>query len=135
MVDDLPCTKATMVDCCDDNDRTLDHAYISSTSGEIDGILESTDVSDDDDGVVAVVAVGGGDGDGGVSGGDNFDDGVDVATTASAIVDTAAAEATAPFATVSNRLSCSFPPDSLSRACITSCKGLQDTVGLGFKYN
>jgi hypothetical protein len=126
VVDDLPCTKATMAVCWDDNDRTLDHAYISSTSGEIDGILESTDVSDDDDGVIAVVAVGDGDGDGdgdgGVSGGDNFDDGVDVATTDSAIFDTAAAGATAPLATVSNRLSSSFPPDSFSRAFMTSCK-------------
>ena len=104
-----------MTDCCDDNDRTLDQAYTSSTSGARVTLL---DCEGGEDTTSAFVAV---------------DDGID--TTSSVAVTAAAAAAAAaavvvvalaggavmPRATVSNRLSSSFPPDSLSRAFMTSC--------------
>ena len=102
----LPCTKVTMAVCCDDNDRTLDHAYTSSTTGVrvSDGLFDSD--GGDAVAVGGVVAVGGGGGD------------VSVAT---AVAFVATGDVT-PRTTVSNRLNSSFPPDSLSRAFITSCQ-------------
>ena len=139
----LPCTKVTMAVCCDDNDRTLDHAYTSSTTGVrvSDGLFDSD--GGDAVAVGGVVAVGGSGGDvsvatavvvvavvadgGDDSGGDSFDggdSGADVETTSSTATFVATGADT-PRTTVSNRLNSSFPPDSLSRAFITSCQDKQ----------
>jgi len=109
-----------MADCCDDNDRTLDQAYTSSKTDVRDGPLDC-DGDGGEDIVSATVAVA-------VGGANNSDvdigGSLSVAVTAAIGVAVAVADvAVTPRATVLNRLSSSFPPDSLSRAFITSCKG------------
>ena len=110
-----------MAVCCDDNDRTLVHAYTSSTSSGVrvnEGLLDS----DGDDAVAVVVVVvavvdGGDD-----SGGDSSNDVVTTSSLAAVVVFVAVVGDVTPRTTVSNRLNSNFPPDSLSRALITSCQ-------------
>ena len=110
-----------MAVCCDDNDRTLDHEYTSLTSSGV-RVREGWLDFDGDDavalgGVVAVNAGGGDD-----SGGDSGTDVVTTSSSATAVDFVAAAGDVTPRTTVSNRLNSNFPPDSLSRAFITSCQ-------------
>ena len=105
-----------MAGCCEDNDRTLDHAYTSSWSGVREVPLgcdagaggggggAGAGAGAGDVATVAIVAVGGGD--------------VGDDTTSSVATGTAT-----PLTTVSNLLSSSLPPESLSRAFMTSCDG------------